>query len=93
MSEHEGFCVPLVEAMAAGVPVLAYESSAVPETLGGAGVIFTPKDMEYAAELLGQLAFDDEVRTRVIAGQHRRLEAFGDDRLRERLSRVLAEAG
>ena len=38
MSEHEGFCVPLVEAMAADVPVLAYAAAAVPDTLGGAGV-------------------------------------------------------
>lgn len=91
MSEHEGFCVPLVEAMATGVPVLAYDSSAVPETLGGAGVVFSPKDMEYAAELLGQLAFDDRVRDRVIEGQYRRLEAFGDERLQAGLARMMAE--
>lgn len=90
MSEHEGFCVPLVEAMAAGVPVMAYDSSAVPETLGGAGVVFSPKDMEYAAELLGQLAFDDSVRSRVIEGQYRRLADFGDERLRDGLARMLA---
>jgi glycosyltransferase involved in cell wall biosynthesis len=89
MSEHEGFCVPLVEAMAMGVPVMAYESSAVPETLGGAGVTFAPKDMEFAAELLGQLAFDDAARRLVIEGQYRRLQAFGDDALRAGLSRML----
>ena len=50
LSEHEGFCVPLVEAMAADVPVLAYAAGAVPETLGGAGVLFAPKDLEFAAE-------------------------------------------
>ena len=43
LSEHEGFCVPLVEAMAADVPVLAYAAGAVPETLGGAGVLFAPE--------------------------------------------------
>ena len=53
LSEHEGFCVPLVEAMAADVPVLAYAAGAVPETLGGAGVLFAPKDLEFAAEMLG----------------------------------------
>ena len=37
LSEHEGFCVPLVESMAMDVPVLAYAAGAVPETLGGAG--------------------------------------------------------
>ena len=38
--------MPLVEAMAADVPVLAYAAGAVPETLGGAGVLFAPKDLE-----------------------------------------------
>src|SRR5499427_8841436 len=67
LSEHEGFCVPLIEAMAADVPVLAYSAAAVPETLGGAGVQFAPKDLEFAAELLGSLAFDDDLRANVIA--------------------------
>ncbi|HXE79382.1 MAG TPA: glycosyltransferase family 4 protein [Vicinamibacterales bacterium] len=89
MSEHEGFCVPLVEAMAADVPVFAYASTAVPETLGGAGVTFTDKDMEYVAELLGQLAFDPAFRARVIEGQRRRLRAFSDDAVRARLREVL----
>ena len=69
LSEHEGFCVPLLEAMAADVPVLAYASTAVPDTLGGAGVQFAPKDLEYAAELLGELAYNDDLRAEVIAGQ------------------------
>jgi L-malate glycosyltransferase len=90
LSEHEGFCVPLLEAMAADVPVLAYASTAVPDTLGGAGVQFAPKDLEYAAELLGELAFDDELRRRVIRGQRRRLEDFADARLRRDLDRLLA---
>jgi glycosyltransferase involved in cell wall biosynthesis len=81
LSEHEGFCAPLVEAMAADVPVLAYAAAAVPETLGGAGVQFAPKDLEHAAELLGELAFNDELRASVIAGQRRRLADFGDDRV------------
>jgi L-malate glycosyltransferase len=89
MSEHEGFCVPLVEAMAADVPVLAYAAAAVPDTLGGAGVQFAPKDMEVAAELLGALTFDDELRGRVIAGQRRRLADFGDARIRRELTALV----
>ncbi|HET9834234.1 MAG TPA: glycosyltransferase [Vicinamibacterales bacterium] len=89
LSEHEGFCVPLVEAMAADVPVMAYAAAAVPETLGGAGVQFAPKDLELAAELLGELTFDDAVRARVIAGQRTRLLEFGDDRLLQTLSSVI----
>jgi glycosyltransferase involved in cell wall biosynthesis len=88
LSEHEGFCVPLLEAMAADVPVLAYSTTAVPDTLGGAGVQFAPKDLEYAAELLGELAFNDTLRTEVIAGQRRRLADFGDDRIRKELERL-----
>jgi glycosyltransferase involved in cell wall biosynthesis len=89
LSEHEGFCVPLVEAMAADVPVLAYAAAAVPDTLGGAGVQFAPKDIEFAAELLGQLAFDDDFRAGVIAGQRRRLADFGDARVTRELAALL----
>ena len=85
LSEHEGFCVPLVEAMAADVPVLAYAAGAVPETLGGAGLLFAPKDLERAAELLGMLVYDDEVRDAVLAGQRRRLAAFGDEQTEKHL--------
>jgi c-di-GMP-binding flagellar brake protein YcgR len=60
--------------------VLAYACTAVPDTLGGAGVQFTPKDFERAAELLGMLAFDDTLRSEVIAGQRRRLRHFLGDR-------------
>ena len=89
MSEHEGFCVPLVEAMAADVPVLAYAAAAVPDTLGGAGVQFAPKDLEYAAELLGALAFDDDLRARVLAGQRRRLADFGDAHVTRELASLV----
>lgn len=89
LSEHEGFCVPLLEAMAADVPVLAYASTAVPDTLGGAGVQFAPKDLEHAAELLGELAFNDRLRAQVIAGQRRRLEDFGDARITRELHTLL----
>ena len=90
LSEHEGFCVPLLEAMAMDVPVFAYDSTAVRETLGGAGVCWSPKDLEYAAEWLGQLAFDPKLRARIIAGQRVRLRDFSDTRLIERLHQVLA---
>jgi L-malate glycosyltransferase len=89
LSEHECFCVPLLEAMAADVPVLAYAAAAVPDTLGGAGVQFAPKDLEYAAELLGALAFDDDLRARVIAGQRQRLADFGDARITRELTALL----
>lgn len=92
LSEHEGFCAPLLEAMAADVPVLAFSAAAVPETLGGAGVQFAPKDMEYAAELLGSLAFDDDLRRSVIAGQRQRLADFSDQRIERELATLVGGA-
>src|SRR5713226_9468668 len=89
LSEHEGFCVPLVEAMAADVPVLAYAAAAVPDTLAGSGVQFAPKDLEMAAELLGALAFDDGLRAEILAGQRRRLHDFGDLRIVRQLDALL----
>ncbi len=90
MSEHEGFCAPLIEAMATDVPVLAYASTAIPDTLGGAGVLFSTKDFESVAELMNVLAFDDEVRKQVIDGQRKRVAAFGEDRVEAELARLVA---
>jgi L-malate glycosyltransferase len=89
LSEHEGFCVPLVEAMAARVPILAYAAGAVPETLGGSGVLFSPKDLEFAAEMLGMLVYDRSVRRAVVEGQSRRLADFAPERIAAGLREVL----
>jgi glycosyltransferase involved in cell wall biosynthesis len=89
MSEHEGFCVPLLEAMATDLPILAYSCTAIPDTLGGAGVQFAPKDFEHAAELLGMLAFDDGVRASVVEGQRRRLAQFTAGRIDSELRQLL----
>jgi glycosyltransferase involved in cell wall biosynthesis len=91
LSEHEGFCVPLVEAMAADVPVVAYAAGAVPETLGGAGLLFEPKDLELAAELLGTVVYDREVRTRVLQGQRARVRAFAPEAIEARLRQTIGE--
>jgi glycosyltransferase involved in cell wall biosynthesis len=89
LSEHEGFGAPLVEAMAMDVPVLAYAGAAVPETLGGAGVSFRPKDLEFAAELLGGLIYDEAFRRGVIEGQRARVRDFGRDRVEPALRSML----
>lgn len=93
LSDHEGFCVPVVEAMSMDVPVLAYGAAAVPETLGGAGVAFAPKDLEYAAELLGGLIYDQPFRDRVIAGQRERVRAFAPPVIEARIRETLAAVG
>ena len=67
--------------------MVAFEAH-VGETLGGAGVCWSPKDLEYAAELLGQLAFDPDMRTRVIARQRTRLEDFSEAQIVGRLKDI-----
>ena len=82
-SEHEGFCVPLVEAFYMQVPVLAFAATAVPATMDGAGVLFEEKDPMHVAALMdaivsnvplqdaivdGQLAATDRLRSRDFAG-------------------------
>lgn len=89
LSEHEGFCAPLIEAMASDVPILAYAAGAVPETLGGAGVLFSPKDLEFAAETLGLLIYDEPLRDAVLAGQRRRLADFSPARIERELECLL----
>jgi glycosyltransferase involved in cell wall biosynthesis len=91
LSEHEGFCVPIVEAMAMDVPVLAYAAAAVPETMGGAGLAFAPKDLELAAELLGAAIYDAPLRAGVLAGQRRRARDFGPDRVAPVLRSTIEE--
>jgi glycosyltransferase involved in cell wall biosynthesis len=76
MSEHEGFGVPLVESMLTRVPVVAYAATAVPHTLGGAGVQFTEKRLPEVAEVAHGLVTDEVLRSAVLAGQGRRLAAF-----------------
>ena len=94
LSEHEGYCVPLVEAMHAGVPVIAYAAGAVEETLDGGGVLLREKPPELVAELAHALVTDAALRARTLETQRRALERakardFGA-LLLERLAPVLA---
>jgi glycosyltransferase involved in cell wall biosynthesis len=76
MSEHEGFCIPVLEAMVHRVPVLAFAAGAVPETLDGAGVLFREKNYPQVAEMLGRLCTDTELSAAVVEGQTQRLERY-----------------
>ena len=69
-SEHEGFCVPVVEAMAAGLPVVAFDQGAIPEVLGDAGVLLTTRDPYEVADAIADL-LDDGPRRAELAGRGR----------------------
>jgi hypothetical protein len=68
-SEHEGFCVPLIEAFYKGVPVLAYASTAVPATMDGGGVLYDTKDPAQVARLMEAVLDAPEIEAAVIASQ------------------------
>lgn len=69
LSEHEGFCVPLLEAMHFGLPVLAYDAAAVSETLAGSGVLLETKDPLVVAEALALVLKDGAFRQAVLKSQ------------------------
>lgn len=73
-SEHEGFCVPILEAFHMGVPVLAYAATAVPATMDGAGLLYTDKNPMDVAALIHAVVDDSQLRSRVIDGQDAALE-------------------
>ncbi len=82
MSEHEGFGKPLIESMYLGIPVIAYAGAAVPETLGGAGVLFHQKEFEALAELVDIVIKDETLRQRIIARQRERVRTFLEPEVR-----------
>jgi glycosyltransferase involved in cell wall biosynthesis len=94
LSEHEGFCVPLQEAMLFRVPVIAFDAGAVRETLAGGGILLREKKPEEVAELIGQVLGDPGLKASVLATQDRavaRLRATDFGRvLLDRLAPVLS---
>jgi glycosyltransferase involved in cell wall biosynthesis len=76
LSRHEGFCVPLVEAMQFGIPVLALARAAVPETLGDAGLLFDTTEPEEVAGIVAGVLSDDELRKELSERSRGRLKLF-----------------
>jgi glycosyltransferase involved in cell wall biosynthesis len=74
-SDHEGFCVPLVEAMGKRIPVVAYDATAVGETVGGAGLLVSDKSALEFAATVDRITSDPELRRRLVAlGKQRAAE-------------------
>ena len=91
LSDHEGFCVPLLEAMANDVPVVGFAAAAVPETLAGAGVLIDSKDGATVAAAMHLVLEDAKRRDALVEAGRRRLADFTPDVLQQRFEQAVAE--
>ena len=75
-SRHEGYCLPLVEAMYRGVPVIARDAGGMPEAMSGAGVLYQDLRPEELAELMALVLRDGPLRSEILASQKQRIETL-----------------
>jgi len=87
LSEHEGFCVPLIEAMYFKIPVIAFDSCAMPETLGGTGILLHEKIPSLMGQALHEVLFNKDLRAKIIEEQNERLKYFSY----ENVSKILLD--
>ncbi|AJM91250.1 Glycosyltransferase [Nitrosopumilus piranensis] len=80
MSEHEGFCIPLVESMHFHVPIIAFNAGAVPDTLGGSGILVNHKKFGEIAQIIDILMSDDLLKEQIIKQQNERLMNFNNEK-------------
>jgi glycosyltransferase involved in cell wall biosynthesis len=92
LSEHEGFCVPAVEAMHFSVPVVAYAATAVPDTVADAGLLLDDKDPLVVATAVHRVLTDRPLRERLVAAGKARVDHFSFENNRSRLLTAV-EAG
>jgi len=88
-SEHEGFCVPLVEAMYFHVPIIAYASSAIPDTLGSGGLLTTKKAPGYTAALMETLFQHTEIVHTIQEKQKDELKRFDEASTFQKLLHII----
>lgn len=89
-SEHEGFCVPLLEAMTFDLPIIAYGVTAVDTTMGKSGVKFYRKEHKNIAELIDLTIKEKDFRDEIIKGQQKRLADFDLSRTKSDFSGIIS---
>jgi glycosyltransferase involved in cell wall biosynthesis len=91
-SDHEGFCIPIIEAMYFGVPVVSYGAGAVPETSGGAAIVLEDKSAVTLATSVARVLGDDALRSRMVRAGRRRAGMFSLSRTRDRWAAAIESA-
>jgi glycosyltransferase involved in cell wall biosynthesis len=92
LSNHEGFCVPLLEAMYHRLPIVAYTNTAVPETVQGAGLVLPDKEPARVAAAVDRVIHDTELRSRLALAAEARIRTFALPRIRDRFAAALEDA-
>lgn len=88
MSEHEGFCLPVIEAMHFGLPVLSFASSALPDTVSTGGILFSQKRYAELAELINLIHVDRALRGSLIESGRQRIQELSYDRFEKRADQL-----
>ena len=88
-SEHEGFCVPLLEAMYHQLPIVAFDAAAVPATLGSGGLVVQTKAPAFFAEAVARVVQDTDLRAQLMAAGTERLADFALSRTRDEMFEAL----
>ena len=91
MSEHEGFCVPLVEAMKFKVPIIAYDKTAIADTMGYKGMIIDDNNPVYVAGCIDRVVRDKELRQQLVNWQNERLQSFEYNNIAEMFKKYLRD--
>lgn len=91
LSEHEGFCVPLLEAMYLDIPVVAYSAAGVPYTLGKAGILLNEKNYVEIAELIDLVTKDEELKNKLINNQRKKLVEYNTDKIANKFIKYIEE--
>ena len=91
MSEHEGFCIPIVESMKYSVPVLAYNSTAVPYTLGTGGVLFNEKDFPAIAEMMHYMMSNKVLQKQLKENQKEMMKKYSNELNLKKLHEIIVK--
>ena len=91
LSDHEGFCVPLVEAMFFDLPIVANCKAAIPETMGDSGIVFDRRDIKNAMLVLKEILTNQDLRSSIIESQRDQRKRFDFGQIKEQFRGLIHE--
>ena len=91
MSEHEGFCVPLIEAMSYQIPIVAYKCTAIPDTLGNGGILIENKDPQIVSDIIHEVLSNQIVRDDIINNQCKMISRYDPEAISDNLLSIIKD--